>query len=145
MTVQTFFPDTYVADTQAYYWLVDGNGRDLMITRKRAAEIGNDPSLPYGWKVERRLVTEYVPACPWCGVRPLVFERDCDGWASTGTCGSEQCNRLNRCEGCGKDHTARFVSIRGNLCEDCDNIAHKTGRVAARDRYELTEHYGETV
>jgi hypothetical protein len=137
MTVKAFYSGTYTPDTQVYYWLVNKDGRDLMITRRRAAEIQNDPSLPYGWTVERRMVTKMVAACPWCGARPVQWEMDCDGWASTGTCGSKQCNRLRRCEGCGTDGTARIGSVRGHLCLSCNETARQNNLEAARDRYEL--------
>lgn len=148
MTVKSFYPDVRVTDTQVYYMMINPMGDEQMITRKFAAEISNAPDFPLGWKVERRLSTQKVPGCPWCGVRPMLFERDCDGWASMGTCGSQQCNRLRRCEGCGADDSVRYSSVRGRLCTTCHETARRDNLVAADTVYALiswAEYYGEAA
>lgn len=137
MTVKNFWHDTLVPTSQANYFLIFPNGHARKISRSEAAQHFTNPELPLDFRVERRVTTNYVTACPWCGVRPLQYERDCDGWASTGTCGSEQCNQLKRCEGCGKDDSVRYGSVRGQLCEDCFTRARRDNLEACRGRYAL--------
>jgi hypothetical protein len=137
VTVKNFWHDRYIPDTEAVYRLTSNKGLDQIISRPAAAKLRNDPELPVGFTITRHLVTEYVRACAWCGARPLQYERDCDGWASTGTCGSDQCDQLQRCEGCGETGTAAISSVRGKLCDTCNDIARETGQEAARDRYAL--------
>lgn len=136
MTVKKLF-DTSVRMTIPVYRINYPDGHNRGIPRHLAASTILNQEMPPGFSVTRHFLTEYVEACPWCGARPVAFESNCDGWASTGTCGSPQCNQLQRCEGCGKDGKARYVSIRGQLCESCDRTARKNNLVAARTRYEL--------
>lgn len=148
MTVRTFYSGTYVADTRTVYKMITDEDVEITITRQRAARIARDPELPQGWIVERRQITRPVPACPWCGARPVIFEMDCDGWASTGTCGSEQCNQLKRCDGCGQDGTVRYGSVRGHLCTTCHDRARRDNLTAADTVYALipwNAYYGENA
>jgi hypothetical protein len=46
---------------------------------------------------------------------------------------------LQRCEGCGKDGSVRWGSVRGRLCETCDTVAREAGLMAAGDRYALVK------
>jgi hypothetical protein len=126
-----------VATTQARYFLVDHTGREFAISRQKAAQMTFDPEMPFGWKVERKTITSQVPACPWCGARPELFEMDCDGLASTGTCGSDQCDRLQRCDGCGQDGVRNWGSWRGRLCNGCHTVATKKHLAAIPGEYGL--------
>jgi hypothetical protein len=137
MTVKTFWMDATVADTQARYFLVDHTGREFAISRQKAAQMTFGPEMPFGWKVERKISTSQVPACPWCGSRPELFEMDCDGWAATGTCGSEQCNQLKICEGCARPGTQNWGSWRGHLCNSCHDVAEEKHLAAIPGEYGL--------
>jgi hypothetical protein len=137
MTVKNFWMNATTTDAEAFYYVIPAQGREWQITRAQAAQFTFDPEFPFGWRVERRIVESEVTACPWCGARPVIFERDVDGWASTGTCGSEQCNGLRRCDGCGKDNCHILGSVRGHLCDTCNETARKNGLEAAPDRYAL--------
>lgn len=138
MTVKTFYSNTYVLDTQVRYTLHGPSGEwHRTIGRKQAADILTDPELPVGWTVTRDLITTSVKACPWCGARPLQYEMDCDGWASTGTCGSEQCAQLKRCDGCGGDGIRRWSSWRGDLCDPCHTVADERGLITLPGEYGL--------
>ena len=57
--------------------------------------------------------------------RPEEFERDCDGWAGTGTCGSPQCDQLRVCEGCGEFGVRNMGCWRGRLCNPCYDVANE--------------------
>lgn len=146
MTVRAFWPNTYITVTTPLYRVTYPNGVSRVIGRKTAAEWFFDPEFPYNFKLTKTFATATVKACPWCGVRPEVYEMDCDGPAGTGTCGSPQCNQLKRCEGCGRDGKARYGSVRGHLCGGCHTVATRDNLVAADDRYALipwAEYYGQ--
>jgi hypothetical protein len=140
MTVKTFWMDPTTRTAFARYVLISNKGWERVITRKHAAQIAFDPELPVGWRVERRIVENVVEACPWCAARPLEFEMDCDGWASTGTCGSPQCNQLKRCEGCGQDGTQNMGCWRGSLCNHCYEVATEKGLATIPGEYGLFRH-----
>lgn len=125
MTVKNFWMDAVTREAAAYYFVIPAKGREWQVTRAQAADFRLDPSFPADWRVERRVIENTVPACPWCGARPELFEMDCDGLAATGTCGSEQCDQLRRCEGCGKDGVQIWGSWRGRLCDPCHTIAER--------------------
>lgn len=146
MTVKSFWHNAYIQVSTARYVMIFPNGHERVIGRKQAAEMTFDPEMPLGWTIERRIVTNWVKACPWCGARPEQFEIDCDGPAGTGTCGSPQCNQLQRCEGCGEDGKAVIGSVRGRLCRDCNERARKENLIAPDDRYALipwAEYYND--
>lgn len=137
MTVKTYFGRKTIPTATVTYWMITHTGREHQISRKFAAQVSQDAALPVAWRIERRVVESHVQGCPWCGARPMQWERDCDGWYPTATCGSEQCNQLRRCDGCGSDGTARYHSYRGHLCETCHETAIPNGLMAAMNRYAL--------
>jgi hypothetical protein len=137
MTVKSYYGDKAVLSASVRYTITSNNGWTQTVNRRTAAQMSNDPELPVGWTIERTVTQSYVQGCPWCGARPVLWEMDCDGMYPTGTCGSEQCNQLKRCEGCGEDGAAYIGSMRGHLCETCDYTAREGGLQAAGDKYEL--------
>lgn len=137
MTVKDFWLNSVVTVSFMKYTVDTGRGAARVITRKHAAELLNDPSVPMEWKIERKLVTDKVTGCPWCNARPMQYERDCDGWASLGTCGSEQCDKLQRCEGCGQDGIRNVGSWRGRLCDHCHEVANLKGLATIPGLYGL--------
>jgi hypothetical protein len=99
--------------------------RGLVRERRRAKKRGYD--LTYEPLPQ---TTRLVPGCPWCGVRPEIFEWDCDGLLGTSTCGSPQCDQLKRCDTCGKDGIADVFSGFGQQCRPCWALSYSaaTGR-----------------
>jgi hypothetical protein len=85
--------------------------------RKDRKFLGKHPELEneFVLKWEKYWVAERELLCPWCGVRPDQWEWDCDGQFPMSTCGSPQCDKLNRCHGCGKDGAAHI----NHLCDSC--------------------------
>lgn len=144
--IKTYYPDAWVRSTDVTYrvLLIVNDGPEITmhasaprwkvaqaIRAVRSIEAADDGTrASVRW--ERQELTQWVEACPWCGVRPLEFEMDCDGPASTGTCGSPQCAQLQRCDGCGQDGTASVHSWRGDLCYPCDRVAYRDNLRAAR-------------
>lgn len=140
MTVKTFWNRATVLETTVRYVVIPAQGRAWTVSRAEAAHIRNDPEFPRGWAVERRLITSEVKACPWCCARPELFEMDCDGYAGTGTCGSEQCDKLRVCEGCGQDGIRRWGTWRGRFCDPCYRVANERGLATIPGEYGLFRH-----
>jgi hypothetical protein len=140
MTVKTFWNRATVLETTVRYVVIPAKGREWTVSRAEAAHIHHDPEFPRGWVVERRVTTTEVKACPWCGARPELFERDCDGYAGTGTCGSPQCKQLQRCDGCGQDGVRRWGTWRGDFCDPCYRVATERGLATIPGLYGLFRH-----
>lgn len=140
MTVKTFWNGKRTSETIARYVVVPAKGREWTISLKDAARYSKDPEFPADWRVEKRFSTSEVKACPWCGARPELFERDCDGWAGTGTCGSPQCRKLKRCDACGQDGIRRWGTWRGDFCDPCYRVAEARGLATIPGLYGLFRH-----
>jgi hypothetical protein len=128
------FPDFYYCvwmtiDGKSY--AVDGRAtryelaKHIRNGRKIAAQ---HPDVPFSVGYQKIWTTTRELLCPWCGVRPDKWEWDCDGHFPMSTCGSEQCDKLNRCQGCGRDGEAHI----NHLCDSCYEI--RTGRTVPQRR-----------
>jgi hypothetical protein len=140
MTVKTFWLNALTPETSVRYVVVPTKGTEWTVSIRDAARMDQDPEFPVGWVIEKRVSTKMVKACPWCGARPELFEMDCDGWAGTGTCGSEQCNQLKVCEGCGQFDVQRWGCWRGRLCQHCYEVANRDNLATIPGEYGLFRH-----
>lgn len=92
----SWFPNKYIEASFTRYTL-SWDGGSYGITMHQAAQhlrvAKKYPEAAKLFKLERKLITRILPACPWCGSRPRLLEHDCDGPYYTADCGSEQCRK----------------------------------------------------
>lgn len=91
----TWFPGKRIEVGEIVYYLIQRDGVPTRLKREKALGLiqlmKENPVIVEVYDIEKRFVRRWVKACPWCGARPVQYEMDCDGWASTGSCGTQQC------------------------------------------------------